>query len=514
MINEHSEDDCKAGDLPSLLDALVPAFENKAFLIDDACIAAVHYGYCFDGMRNFSFAMTREDYESLFNTIVSTVRNAGFRCESVVAAGNGSFRRPFISVMLANPPSNVLFDRVDVLPLDEIPVQKTIRFRIFRQAKKALSLYSDMKSKDVYDSMSDYEARFHRVMRYDGRRTGLVANLVCPEREKGKTIFQRSVSVERLFPIRSMPLCGCNVPVPQSVANWTGEMTEKREKVVRTVQREGLKCLCAMDKACESLDLNYFLVGGSMLGAVRHGGFIPWDDDSDVGMLRKDYKRFCRRCSESLGRGFFLQLPGTDRHSHFVYARLRMDGLKYISNYNEDKHFHKGIWVDIFPFDARPKSERIAGLQRKAASLFARKSMNLRRKREYVAADLRHGSDGLLAEDKRYLHLYYAVSLLFPIALFRLAYHTAARFFNPFLSRSKNAVFASFVPSYTTISKAELFPIKKVRFEGVNLCIPNDADGFLSRQYGDYSSLPPAHERCAEHGFKYLITPDGERIEA
>lgn len=512
MMDKHTDEESIERDLSLLMRTLLPVFNGRAFAIGDACVAAVHYGACFEGMKDFSFGMLRKDYESAFPAILSALSSAGFDYVSDIKCQQAVLRRPYITIPLPHSIDGSDVSSVNIYPLDEIPEQKILRFRLFKQAGKILRQLMRIE-RDFNDVKPDTITRELRsIQRFNGIGSGFCSNLFSSE--KGKTVFQRSYSCESFYPVRLVSFAGCTIPIAHNVASWTVEMTPKREKTIRIVQEKGLECLNAVDRACGALGLNYFLVGGSMLGSLRHKGFIPWDDDSDVGMLRKDYARFCRKCKNVLGRGYFLQLPHTDRHSHFVYARLRMDGMQYISNYNEDKKFHKGIWVDIFPFDARPRSELLAKIQRKIAGIFARKAMNFRRKREYAIADCRLDSSALPMSDRVYMRAYAAVSLFFPIRLCLLAYHIAARFFNPFLARSKNARYVSFVPSYTTISREELFPLRRVPYDSSRLCIPHDADSFLTRQYGNYMQLPPFHERCAEHGFRYLITEQGERIDS
>lgn len=105
------------------------------------------------------------------------------------------------------------------------------------------------------------------------------------------------------------------------------------------------------DRVCAVLDIPYILFAGTALGAVRHGGLIPWDDDGDVLMLREDYDRFLAAAGEVLGEGFFLQKEFSD-HWPMCYSKLRLEGTACLEEYHpKDPHTHQGIWIDLFPCD-------------------------------------------------------------------------------------------------------------------------------------------------------------------
>lgn len=104
---------------------------------------------------------------------------------------------------------------------------------------------------------------------------------------------------------------------------------------------------------CNKHGLSYQLVGGSLLGAIRHKGFIPWDDDIDVGMLRPDYDRFVQLAKNELEAPFFLQTPLTDPGRNIDYVQIRNSAttaidLRYVDDHNT---FNQGIFIDIFSID-------------------------------------------------------------------------------------------------------------------------------------------------------------------
>ena len=487
----------------------------------DACVAAVHYGDCYEDMQDFCFSMLRADYERLLPSIVEKALSEGLIADASIETDGGVLYKPFarfgkkLNVSAGESGDDTAW--LYLYPLDAIPEQVILRFKLFKEASRLMDAYFSMEHLENFAAYGKWIEELAQLRRFEGLGTGLCACLCgkfSGKRMGERTVFQRTIHEADLFPIRQLPFGERLMPVAKKVSNWTLEMTPQRQQAIKVIQQESLESLVEVDRVCERLDINYFLVGGSMLGALRHQGFIPWDDDTDIGMLRKDYQRFCKGADAASDERYFIQLPKTDKHIHFVYARMRKSGVEYITHYNEDKDFHKGIWVDVFPFDARPKSEAIAKVQRIAANAFARASMGFKRRREYIEADMKLSKAGLPQADLAYLRRYHMQSKLFPVKLCELAYHVAARMFNPFLSGKPNSLYASFIPSYTTISEDEVYPPRVVRYETVELRIPYGAEAFLTRQYGNYEIIPRIHERYAEHGFKYLRTAEGEIIGA
>ena len=107
-----------------------------------------------------------------------------------------------------------------------------------------------------------------------------------------------------------------------------------------------------LKRICEKNDISYFMVGGTMLGAVRHKGFIPWDDDMDFGMTRDDFERFLVVAEKELdNKIFYLQTDRKEFNYPFTFAKLRLQGTKIIESFSEEVNVHNGIYIDIFPVD-------------------------------------------------------------------------------------------------------------------------------------------------------------------
>ena len=131
---------------------------------------------------------------------------------------------------------------------------------------------------------------------------------------------------------------------------------EIKGKDFRKMQLTELDMLVEFDKVCRKYNINYVLFGGSLLGAVRHQGYIPWDDDADIGMLREDYETFKKHKDEMNPNICFFQDHDTDPEYRWGYGKLRRTGSTYIRVGQEHLKCKTGIFVDVFPMDDIPLS--------------------------------------------------------------------------------------------------------------------------------------------------------------
>lgn len=125
---------------------------------------------------------------------------------------------------------------------------------------------------------------------------------------------------------------------------------------MKRVWAKELEMLEQFQKVCDKYHLKWFLIGGSLIGAVRHNGFIPWDDDIDVAMFRDEYKKLLKIASHEFKSPFFFQTPYTD-NLYRGHAQLRYDGTTAILPEEINRNHHQGIFIDIFPFDEYPNTK-------------------------------------------------------------------------------------------------------------------------------------------------------------
>ena len=132
--------------------------------------------------------------------------------------------------------------------------------------------------------------------------------------------------------------------------------------LLRRLQLVQLELLVELDRVCRKCGIRYLMDGGTMIGAIRHNGFIPWDDDIDVAMLREDYEKFKTVLGE-LKPQYFFQDHTTDASYRWGYGKLRKVGTSLIRKGQEHIKCRDGVFIDIFPYDDIPKLRVLQILQ-------------------------------------------------------------------------------------------------------------------------------------------------------
>ena len=126
------------------------------------------------------------------------------------------------------------------------------------------------------------------------------------------------------------------------------------DKNIRELQLVELEILKEFVRICEKYQLQYYITAGTLLGAVRHKGFIPWDDDIDMVMPRADFDKLAGVCQESLSKDYFYQDWHTERNYPFYFAKIRKNNTEVCEENLIDIQMNKGIYIDIFPLDKCP----------------------------------------------------------------------------------------------------------------------------------------------------------------
>lgn len=235
--------------------------------------------------------------------------------------------------------------------------------------------------------------------------------------------------------------------------------------VLRIHQMRMLDILEFIDKVCRKHHINYWLSSGTLLGAIRHGGFIPWDDDLDIEMLKKDYKKLMKVLPSELPDNLVLQTAHTDKNYVAPYSKLR-ETESSISEVNRIGRNYKynGIYIDIFYLE--PVRSSLVWLSSRLHGYVYRLS--------YLKNDRLGLKKGLMR--CAYFGLTYVV---YPF--FRLI----SKLFPP--KELRLGLGSGFLG---VRDPKDLFPLQEVVFEGKSFFGPANCDGYLTRLYGDYMKLP------------------------
>jgi lipopolysaccharide cholinephosphotransferase len=260
---------------------------------------------------------------------------------------------------------------------------------------------------------------------------------------------------------------------------------------LRKLQLVQLKILKEVHGMCEKHNIQYFLTCGTLIGAVRHKGFIPWDDDIDIGMLREEYDKFCTVCKTELSDDYFLQTIETDPGYGNAFGKFMLKKTLFISKMSGKAKKKSGIPIDIFPYDCIPNGKYRQSIQRKIVNTLR---MAYLVKKKYLVM-------GNYPKLKRMLYCscYRMLSFL-PSSLIRhLLYNTIIKY--SYLGKNKNCLVTIFGLSHfkgiTEINN--LRNLTLVPFEDGTFYIPKEYDTILSKLYGDYMTFPPPDKRVSKH---------------
>ena len=133
------------------------------------------------------------------------------------------------------------------------------------------------------------------------------------------------------------------------------KLTQKELREVQLIQLEMLK---EVDRICRKCNIRYNIIAGTLLGAVRHKGFMPWDDDADVALLRPEYEKFCKVCEKELDKEkFYFQDHHNTPGYRWGYGKLRRRNTLFIRENQEHMPYEQGVFIDIFPLDNVPDNK-------------------------------------------------------------------------------------------------------------------------------------------------------------
>lgn len=252
------------------------------------------------------------------------------------------------------------------------------------------------------------------------------------------------------------------------------------------VQQKQFEILKELDRLCRKNNIKYSLSGGTMLGAVRHKGFIPWDDDVDVHMIRKEYEKFKKVALKEMDEKFFYQDLETDPGYGNFYAKIRLNNTRYVENISKDVNAHKGIYIDIFPIDSY-KKESVFDFYK---VVFYRMLLLLKSNYIIEANTLVKKIELLILKFiKIFVTKKFVIKRVEKIKL------------NNSTKNPKNYInYDEVYFDKPLLTKNMIEKLAEYEFEGKKFFGPKDYEEYLTYFYGDYMQLPPENERENRHG--------------
>ncbi len=242
---------------------------------------------------------------------------------------------------------------------------------------------------------------------------------------------------------------------------------------LRKAQNRLLEMLVEVDRICKKHNITYWIDAGNVLGAVRHGGFIPWDDDVDISMLKKDYKKLIKVLPNELPENYVLQDKKLEKYYTHTYPRIvdknsLFDYGKKDPSSLRKKLKYQGVFIDIFYIE---KGNLVIG------ALF-----DFIYRRPFIVKRI---------SKKKYLKV--LSNIIYPVSLIIKFLVRALYLIIP----SKNYIYSYGMPIdlQASFRKNEILPTSPILFEGVMFPAPYDTHAYLTRIYGDYMEIPSKNKR-------------------
>lgn len=257
-------------------------------------------------------------------------------------------------------------------------------------------------------------------------------------------------------------------------------MIELNQGDLRKLQLIELELLVEFDRICRKYEIQYTLTGGTLLGAVRHGGFIPWDDDADVAMLREEYERFKKACQIELDSKFYFQDMRNTQGYRWGYGKLRKKGTLFLRENQEHMPYEQGVFIDIFPRDGVPDDYIMRKLH-KFQCFCVRKSL--------------WSEVGKVAHKQKNMRIWFGIlNKMMGNHIYKIYEHLVERSNKKRTKLVRNLMFP--VPNGKDgYLRAWYEESTELEFEGHRFMVNKSYKAWLIQEFGDYMCFPPQEKR-------------------
>ena len=256
------------------------------------------------------------------------------------------------------------------------------------------------------------------------------------------------------------------------------------DETLKHLQQVELKILKYFIKICEEHNLTYYIYGGSLLGTIRHGGFIPWDDDIDVIMFRQDFEKLNEIMEKDIDEKYRFINVLNEKTYHYTFGRLMLKNTVFDEWWADQVDFTQNIYIDIFILDNIPNNKFKRFIHKW-------KSFILNQLTQYSLIKFDNAS-----KFKKIIQqiVYYLIKIMpiSPYTIKKKCVNSFSRYEHEDCDEVCDFPAICQMPVYY---KTDWLPPKKAKFEDLEVNIPNNPDKILTRTYGDYMKLPPKDKR-------------------
>lgn len=267
---------------------------------------------------------------------------------------------------------------------------------------------------------------------------------------------------------------------------------EYEPDLLRKLQRVELSMLKDFDHLCETYGIDYFLCGGSLLGAIRHQGFIPWDDDIDIGMTRAHYDHFIKVAGQEKYDGYALINMQLNQNFPCMFTKWYKKGTRFLDKDAVEAGYEAGIALDIFCFDNIHDDSRKLRRQAMKAWIYSKLMILCSISNPNI---LTGGMKGAIVSNlSRFGYHILQVLKISPTYFYKKA-EQAARCCGEKDTKWTGYLFDR-TPYINNMKRTDIYPTKKMVFEDLLVRVPHHPKAYLNVQYGaDYMTLPPVEQR-------------------
>lgn len=258
-------------------------------------------------------------------------------------------------------------------------------------------------------------------------------------------------------------------------------MIQLDEKMLRQLQMIQLEMLIEVDRICKKCGIKYNIIAGTLLGAVRHGGYIPWDDDADVALIRPEYEKFRKACKTELDKTrFYFQDHRSTKGYRWGYGKIRRKNTLFLREYQEHMPYEQGVFIDVFPLDNVPDNYILRSIHNFEC---------------FCVRKILWSKVGKIAEKNFWKRQVYKL-------LDEIPEQEVFRYYHRLIHRSNK--------HKTRMVRILMFPTPNneygyyrnwyensvdIVFEGVTFQGIKDYDSYLCFKFGEYMKLPPVEKR-------------------